>query len=302
MKTIPCFLIFLGLLLLQACEPIEDQYLRDRYLADGAQSISKEDLQKALSITQPFPNKDGAIEGDQYVILKNSRPDVGGTWHLSWSTGEKILGTNYDTVIYESNGDFQIYYMGVSGGKVIKTDPVPLKVTNVFDPWDGYLTNAKNKADKTAKKKWKFRPYIKSGAVYQSGFLSGHGMWKDVPLANMGGWWGFITIANTGDQMMEFNFDGSTMTVFDGSRKQKHQGKFAFNHNKPEKGVLGELITTVPLIGGEKDDYGQGVGKNNVFWVLELNEKYMTLFHPEKYTGGIDWTTFGWYVFLEMEK
>ena len=60
-----------------ACDPIEDEDLRDKYVTDAGTPITKEALQAAISITQPFPNQDGVVEGDQYIALKNSRPDIG---------------------------------------------------------------------------------------------------------------------------------------------------------------------------------------------------------------------------------
>ena len=67
-----------------ACDPIEDEDLRDKYVTDAGTPITKEALQAAISITQPFPNQDGVVEGDQYIALKNSRPDIGGSWHIEW--------------------------------------------------------------------------------------------------------------------------------------------------------------------------------------------------------------------------
>ena len=33
-----------------------------------------------------------------------------------------------------------IYYMGISANQIIKTDPVVVTVTNVFDDWSTYLS------------------------------------------------------------------------------------------------------------------------------------------------------------------
>ena len=46
-----------------ACDPIEDEDLRDKYVTDAGTPITKEALQAAISITQPFPNQDGVVEG-----------------------------------------------------------------------------------------------------------------------------------------------------------------------------------------------------------------------------------------------
>ena len=51
-------------------------------MTDAGTPITKEALQADISITQPFPNQDGVVEGDQYIALKNSRPDIGGSWHI----------------------------------------------------------------------------------------------------------------------------------------------------------------------------------------------------------------------------
>ena len=116
-----------------ACDPIEDEDLRDKYVTDAGTPITKEALQAAISITQPFPNQDGVVEGDQYIALKNSRPDIGGSWHIEWggegSKQSKTLVTDNATVIMESNADYSIYYMGISANQIIKTDPVVVTVT-----------------------------------------------------------------------------------------------------------------------------------------------------------------------------
>ena len=38
-----------------ACDPIEDEDLRDKYVTDAGTPITKEALQAAISITQPLP-------------------------------------------------------------------------------------------------------------------------------------------------------------------------------------------------------------------------------------------------------
>ena len=92
-----------------ACDPIEDEDLRDKYVTDAGTPITKEALQAAISITQPFPNQDGVVEGDQYIALKNSRPDIGGSWHIEWggqgTKQSKPLVTDNATVNIQSNAD-----------------------------------------------------------------------------------------------------------------------------------------------------------------------------------------------------
>ena len=74
----------------------------------------------------------------------------------------------------ESNADYSIYYMGISANQIIKTDPVVVTATNVFDDWSTYFTGATDKSDKSAKKTWKFRE-VSWGSVCNMG---AHGGWK----------------------------------------------------------------------------------------------------------------------------
>ena len=82
---------------LAACDPIEDESLRDDYQNAGT-PITKEELQAAISVTQPYPNQEGVVEGDQYVVLKNSRPDVGGVWHKI-ALGDRHLAVAVDDLL-----------------------------------------------------------------------------------------------------------------------------------------------------------------------------------------------------------
>ncbi|MCS2440865.1 hypothetical protein NXX09_06905 [Bacteroides uniformis] len=59
------------------------------------------------------------------------------------------------------------------------------------------------------------------------------------------------------------------MKTYDASGNLKAEGTFSFTHEKPEDGVPGELITSIPTIGGNYDDNGQSVGSNK-FWLLTL--------------------------------
>lgn len=301
MKPIQLLILaFITGIFLYSCEPVEDSFLRDKYITNADAPITKEKLQQALSVTQPFENQDGKVQGDQYVVLKNSRPDIGGAWHLEWGTGEKILGTDNDTVVYQSNGDYQIYYVGISGNEIIQTDPVTITVTNVFDDWSTHFTGAADKADQQAQKTWTLRE-VSWGSVCNMG---AHGGWKYVdagyvPESNFA-WWASVSLADAGHQTMVFKFDASKMLVYDAAGNLKSEGNFSFNHNSPEDGVLGELVTTVPTIAGSYDECGQTNG-NNTFWILTLTDEYITIYHPAVYSGGVDWTDYGWYAYFEAE-
>ena len=108
------------------------------------------------------------------------------------------------TVIMESNADYSIYYMGISANQIIKTDPVVVTVTNVFDDWSTYFTGATDKSDKSAKKTWKFRE-VSWGSVCNMG---AHGGWKYTsagytPESNFA-WWANVTAAEAGAGFQKF--------------------------------------------------------------------------------------------------
>jgi hypothetical protein len=298
MLFVICMVMVVGCL--ASCTAREDLSLREKYIDKVGLPVSKETLQNAITVTQPFPNKDGEVKGDQYVVIKNSRPDIGGVWHLGWAGGEKTIGTDNDTIVYESNGTFQIYYTGISANTRIATDPITITVTNVFDQWSGYITGAKDKADITAEKKWKFRN-VTWGSVCNMGAYGG---WKYtsagyVPESNFM-WWANVTEAMVSNLYMTFQFNGNKLLVYNADGSLASEGSYAFNHTVADQGVLGELITSKPIIGASYDDCGQN-GASNKFWILTLNEDYLTIFHPVKYTGGVDWDDYGWYAYFKAE-
>ena len=123
-----------------ACNPIEDKSLRDDYITNAGTPVTSEELTSYLHVDQPYPNTETAVEGDQIVSLKNDRPEIGGVWHVVTSMGETILKSDSCTYTYESNGEFEVYYVALSAGKIVESAHFPITVTNVFDPWAGYLT------------------------------------------------------------------------------------------------------------------------------------------------------------------
>ena len=279
-----------------ACTPIEDQELRDKYVTNAGDPITVAELDAALEISQPYPNQEGAVEGDQYVHLKNKRPEIGGTWHV----GGKSYLTDDKIVVVEANGVYDVYYSAVSNGKIVNSTPVQITVTNVFDPWMGYLTGAKDKSDMGASKEWGFRTDL--SAVCD---MCAHGWWKYgsagyTPESFSGiTWWAAVTFADAGDQRMVFAVNGNKMTTFDAAGSQMGEGKFEFTHDQPEDGVLGLFKTTTPTIGAEFDDNGQG--DDNTFYILTLTEKYMTLYQWESTTPGGDWGDCSWRVVYEAK-
>ena len=279
-----------------ACTPIEDQELRDKYVTNAGDPITVAELDAALEVSQPYPNTETAIEGDQYVHLKNKRPEIGGTWHV----GGKSYLTDDKIIVIEANGVYDVYYSAVSNGKIVNSTPIQITVTNVFDPWMGYLTSAKDKADMTATKEWGFRTDLELVCD-----MAAHGWWKYAsagytPESFSGiGWWGYTDFATAGDQRMVFAVDGNKLTTFDATGAQMGEGKFEFTHDQPEDAVMGLLKTTTPIIGAEFDDNGQG--DDNTFYILTLTEKYMTLYQWESTTPGGDWGDCSWRVVYEAK-
>lgn len=279
-----------------ACTPIEDQELRDKYVTNAGDPITVAELDAALEVSQPYPNTETAIEGDQYIHLKNKRPEIGGTWHV----GNKSYLTDDKIIVAEANGVYDVWYSAVSNGKIVNSTPIQITVTNVFDPWMGYLTSAKDKADMAATKEWGFRTDL--SAVCD---MCAHGWWKATSAGytpeSFSGitWWAATTFATAGDQRMVFAVDGNKLTTFDAAGTQMNEGTFAFSHEQPEDLVQGLLTTTCPIIGSEFDDNGQG--DNNRFYILTLTDKYMTLYQWESANPGSDWGDCSWRVVYEAK-
>lgn len=301
--------ILIGMLacmsVLAACDPIEDESLRDDYQNAGT-PITKEELQAAISVTQPYPNQEGVVEGDQYVVLKNSRPDIGGAWHAEWgdpdSRKNTTLFSDQDTLICDENTTYDIWYVGISANQIVQTDPVQVVVTNAFDDWQTSLTGAIDKSDIAAQKTWTFRT-VAHGETPCVCWRGAHGAWKyynyDADEDYDSSWWNQVTPEEAGPQTMVLEFDGNKITTYDADGNMKNQGSFRITHNVPEDKVMGELITDVPVIGSELDQGGLWNTEEFVFWVLYLDNNKLTLYKPDDYTGGVDWTNEGWYVFYE---
>ena len=289
-----CFVLGALLLLSGACTPIEDDELRDKYVTNAGAPITPEELTAALEVTQPYPNSADATEGDQYIHLKNNRPEIGGVWHV----GNKTFQTDDKIVVMEANGVYDIYYTAVSNNAIVSSIPVQVTVTNVFDEWMGFLTGAVDKTDMTAKKTWGFRQGL--AAVCD---MCAHGYWKYASAGytpeSFAGitWWGAVTYETAGDQTMVFEVDGNKLTTYKADGTQNGEGTFEFTHSGPEES-LGLLNTTVPLIGGQYDDLGQG--SSNSFYILTLTDQYLTVYHPTV-SPGTDWEDSGWRAVYEAK-
>ncbi len=291
MKTIIKILL-LCILVAYGCDPIEDTTLREKFENPGT-PISQAELDAALSVTQPIPNTDDKVEGDQYVVLKNNRPDIGGVWHLQWSTGEKIVGSDNDTVIYDSNGEFEIYYTAVSGNQFINSKKFTVNVTNVFDEYVFFLTGAVDKADKTAKKTWKFMPV--SGALYNGMY----GNWKYYDPTPGQNSWGTVNTETVTEKTVTFQFEGNVMTTHLASGAVSKTGKWSYTHEEPE-GIQGELITTIPIMGTDKS-WNVWKQTETPYWIYSISEDKLVLVFPQVYglpAGKFDWDYHAMYYYL----
>lgn len=154
-----------------------------------------------------------------------------------------------------------------------------------------------------ATKEWGFRTDL--SAVCD---MCAHGWWKFASAGytpeSFSGvtWWNNITFEAAGDQRMVFAVDGNKLTTFDASGAKMNEGKFEFTHDQPEDGVMGLLKTDIPVIGSEFDDNGvQAVGNTNTFYILTLNDKYLTLYEWWSSTPGGDWGDCSWRVVYEAK-
>lgn len=291
----------LATLALVSCDPIEDTDLRKSW-ENAGEAISSAELTKALEVKQ-MENLDTRVEGDQYIIVKNNRPDIGGVWCLEHDGVVDTWGTDADTLVATANGEYTLTYKGIHNNKQVTSQPIALTVTNCFDEFDSLLFGAKDKTDKGAKKVWKLRNVeVKSGRFSYCN-MGAYGGWKYTSAGYTPEsdfiWWASITDAEIGDKInwrMVFNYSGGKYSVLKTDGTATVEGNVRYTHNTPDEMVKGELVPSGNLLGSEYDECGKA---NMTMWILTLNEKYMTLFHPAVYTGGVDWSDYGWYVYYE---
>ena len=114
MKKLKLFIAAAALVSFMACNPIEDLSLREQYVVKAGTPITSAELTSALTVAQEGATND-------IVTLKNNRTDVGGAWHVGTAMGETIIKNDQYTYVYESNGNFEIYYVGISEGKIVES-------------------------------------------------------------------------------------------------------------------------------------------------------------------------------------
>lgn len=315
MKTLKQIAIFAtALAFLAACDAIEDQTLRNEYHS-ATTPLTRELLTSALTVTQ-LPNAEGVVEGDQCIVVKNSKPEIGGQWILMKDGVVAAKSAcDVDTLYATSNGIFQLYYQGISDNTIVISHVFDLTVTNFFDEFDRYLSGAKDKADVNAKKIWKFRRVV-SGSWIGYADNGAHGAWKYTnagytpeTIANVS-WWGFVgdaggahvdyPIGNHIKQRMTFTYKDNKINITNDDGSPRREGTFKYNHDEVETGVKGLLTTSIPLMGSE---YWNECSDGLVWYILTLDDKYMTLYNTSAEPGkGADWEDCGWYVFYEATE
>jgi hypothetical protein len=313
MKTIKIYVMLLMTALIGvACNPIEDESLREKYYENAGTPITKAELQAAISITQPLPNLEGVVEGDQYVVFKNARPDIIGVWHYTTSQGEKTVITDSITIVYDANNTFSAYFVALSANAIVQTDPVSFTITNCFDKWDNLFSGAEDKSDKSAKKTWEFWSG-KSGMVYQNGM---YGNWLAADVYgvhdnNTNTWSGLTTINTAGAYTMEFAFDGNKLTVYNPDGSVLDTGTYSFTHDvptdagisngkelaHPQDVIMGQLITTIDLPGSDK-----AWNPAHTYWLWLIDEDHMAVVLPGDWTGADFWDADAWYGFYQVKK
>ncbi|MDR1610993.1 MAG: hypothetical protein LBS08_05750 [Candidatus Symbiothrix sp.] len=285
MKT-KLYIFTIALTLLgMACDPIEDKSLRDEFAKTGTPVTSAE-LTAALSVTQPVPNNDDKVEGDQYVVINNARKDIAGTWFVNTPTGIKQYHTDHDTIVYAANGTYDIYFVGLSEKQAVTSETFTVTVTNCFDEYMTFLSGAKDKADKTAKKTWKL---LDHPLAFYNGM---YGAWKYYDMtpgqSNYQSGNSVLTADDFGKYMV-FEIAGSKLTIYDKNGAVLNTGGWGFSHEDRGELIAGEVISSIRLIGTEKS-WQAFSGTSTPYYILSIDADNMILCLPGTYNRtGDDW-------------
>jgi hypothetical protein len=311
-----------------ACTPIEDKTLREEFENAGT-PVSEADLNAALSVTQPIPNEDGKVEGDQYVVIRNNRPQIAGVWHYITDAGEKTTLSDHDTIVYTSNGSFDIWFVAVSEFQEVASRKFTVNVTNCFDGWDGLFTGAVDKADRNASKIWEYWESA-NGTVHFNGMFDNWGFYPilasqaanaDAALNNLGrihdglnAWGATAKKTTAGDYTFKMEYNGSKITVYNPDGSVRCEGSYSYSHDSPDYDyqvsvnatgyAIGTLTTfsettTHVLPGSEMRWQTPG----NPWWILYLDEDYLVIVYPAAdYATGDFWDHDCWYAFYKAKK
>jgi len=292
-----------------ACNPIEDQSLRDKYITNAGKAMTSEELSSHLKVSQ-------ISETNDVITVENDDPTIGGIWHFATATGDAILKSDKGTYTYTSNGTFDVFMVApTAANKLVESKHFQVTVTDVYDPWVGKLTGAKDKFDKTAKKTWGFRIVKGDGSdsTDPNDYVCcepAYGFWKWYAPTTVSGqdWGGKQTFATAGDQKMVFEYNGQKLTTYKADGSVNKSGNFVVNHTSPDKAgpntkngtaAFGTLTTTIPVA-------GQELGKSKKvekpeFLLLELTDDHLVIFNYSKYPGP-DWDDNGWIVYYKAVK
>ncbi|MCI1647327.1 MAG: hypothetical protein LKI39_09170 [Bacteroides sp.] len=255
-----------------SCDPIEDLSLREKFEKTGS-PITQAELDAAISITQP-------IDGQDYkVVIQNSRTDVPGAWHVQTSVGEKIIGTDRDTIVYDKNKKYEIYYTGLSEKQTVTSSVFTVSVSDLpVDEYETFICGAVQGNAAGAKKTWTFQRAEK--AVCYNGMLA---QWQySKPFTPGTGQWGSVDLTDIQDQTMTFEFNDSKLTTYDKDGNVMGTGQWASNHNGTNNNqVAGELYTTTAIIGSSLA--WQSFTKDKPYWILRISNDEMVLIRPSLY-------------------
>lgn len=296
-----------------ACNPIEDQSLRSRYVTNAGDPISVSEITKHLTVSQP---KASEYE-DYYIEVKNDDPNVAGVWHFTTGGSDAVLFSKSGSYTYTANGDFEVFFVASSANHQVESEHFKISVSNVFDPWVGMLTGAKSSKDVDSEKTWGFRtidpatskdtatPNDPAGWICE---CPGYPLWAYYPCTDCNqDWGGHATFADAGDQTMVFRFGGNKITTYGADGTKVAEGSFGVSRTAPDPRepasgtgmkAMGALTTNIPIPGADYDWTGQG--SSNTFLLLELTDNILSVGHanypaptPEKWTDD-DWGDAVW--------
>ena len=300
---------FAALLGAFACTPIEDQMLRDKYITNAGKAMTSEELSSHLKVSQ-------ISETNDVITVECDDPSIGGVWHFATATGDAVIKSDKGTYTYTANGTYDVFMIAPTAGcKLVESKHFQVTVSDVYDPWVGKLTGAKDKFDKTAKKTWKFRIVDGTGADSDdpNNFVCcepAYGFWKWYAPTTVDGqdWGGKTSFATAGDQKMVLEYDGQKLTSYKADGSVNNKGAFAVNHTSPDPagpntatGVVAMgTITTTCQVPGQELGKSKGVATPE-FLILELTDEHLVIFNYSKYPGP-DWDDNGWIVYYKAEK
>jgi hypothetical protein len=287
------YILIVTAMLAAACDPIEDQSLREDFENTGT-PVTQEELDAAISITQP-------IEGQDYkVVVKNNRTDVPGVWHVQTSVGQKTIGTDRDTIVYDKNSTYEIYYTGLSAKQVVTSKTFSVSVSDLpVDEYEMYICGATQGNTNGAKKTWTFqraeKPVCYNGMLaawhYYSPFTPGTSIW------------GTVNLTDILDQTMTFEFEDSKFTTYDKNGVKMGEGKWSSTHNFNDNNkVVGELYTTIGII-GSTIRWQTFDGTKTPYWIQRISADEMVLILPSVYVIPDEpWNNDASYYFLEPKE